>query len=521
MKRKEKLLDKIVKKDYNDKLEEVLSKKDFSEEVKNILLDMMYKIEISYKDYETVKKNVLPKEQYIENIINIVEKDCNKISLIKPNSKNQTSKFEVKKEEKEIICYPITNKLLYCLAKIQKSEDILKQDTPILNKTFTDMVNIGNNINIVEPLRDFNGYSWNISVLDIENFYYNLIYQDLIILSDNTLIDEWTCKHNNMIDYADLFNERLQKKYGKKLAKETIQLLENISVLLELYTDNSFRKNILERKKVAEKEIKAMENKEKYLEDISNQKKELEKKIKQIDIILNNKELLAKEYEKRNENLPLDKKIFSKRVLKNKMQEERYDLIMQLQKYNDKMNSKKFLQVQKRLKEEQRYLSLVDEPDYEKKALEYIIMLQNRTLKAIRIKISQAKERQEILKIMYEIRYFNNIPIDTNKKIGQIPKLKKSLELAEKEAFEKAYELKAMTEIVKNKEINFKILQNIFSLNIIKIEDICIKIIKEKDNSVYIQYYDDNVEDELVKPNFEIKKQDLKIRFNKKALLFI
>ena len=40
---KDKLLSKIVKKDYNNNLEEVLSKKSFSEDVKNTLLNIINK----------------------------------------------------------------------------------------------------------------------------------------------------------------------------------------------------------------------------------------------------------------------------------------------------------------------------------------------------------------------------------------------------------------------------------------------------------------------------------------------
>ncbi len=56
-KKKENFLEKIVKKDYNNELEKVLEKKYFEENAKNILLNIIYKLEASYKDYETVKKN--------------------------------------------------------------------------------------------------------------------------------------------------------------------------------------------------------------------------------------------------------------------------------------------------------------------------------------------------------------------------------------------------------------------------------------------------------------------------------
>ena len=44
-KKKEKLLNKIVKKDYNNELEMILEKKSFDESAKNLLLSILYKIE--------------------------------------------------------------------------------------------------------------------------------------------------------------------------------------------------------------------------------------------------------------------------------------------------------------------------------------------------------------------------------------------------------------------------------------------------------------------------------------------
>ena len=121
-KHKKTLFDKLVKRDYNNYLEKILSKKKYQEETKNLLLDILYKIENSYKDYETVKKNVISKEEYIENIINIVKNDCDTINFIMPK-KNQKKKFEVDKEKKQILCSPIGEELLllsteFCLIKL-------------------------------------------------------------------------------------------------------------------------------------------------------------------------------------------------------------------------------------------------------------------------------------------------------------------------------------------------------------------------------------------------------------------
>ena len=89
-KREEKFFEKIVKKDYNDKLEKILEKKAFAEDAKSILLNILYKIEASYKDYKQVKQNVETKEEIIEGIIETIQNECQKIKLINPNSEESS-----------------------------------------------------------------------------------------------------------------------------------------------------------------------------------------------------------------------------------------------------------------------------------------------------------------------------------------------------------------------------------------------------------------------------------------------
>ena len=73
----------IDMKDYNNELEKILENKLFSYDVKNLLLSMLYKIENAYKDYETVKRQVPTKKEYIENILRIIKEKCLKILLVK------------------------------------------------------------------------------------------------------------------------------------------------------------------------------------------------------------------------------------------------------------------------------------------------------------------------------------------------------------------------------------------------------------------------------------------------------
>ena len=85
MHKKKNLLEKIVKKDYNNELEKVLETKQFDEHVKSTLLSILYKIEAAYKDLETVKKDVQTKEEYVANIIEIIKNNCDSIKIIRMN----------------------------------------------------------------------------------------------------------------------------------------------------------------------------------------------------------------------------------------------------------------------------------------------------------------------------------------------------------------------------------------------------------------------------------------------------
>ena len=60
------MLEKIIKKDKNEILENVLEQKEIDEKTKNLLQGILYKIEDSYKDYKTVKVIEKNDKQYID-----------------------------------------------------------------------------------------------------------------------------------------------------------------------------------------------------------------------------------------------------------------------------------------------------------------------------------------------------------------------------------------------------------------------------------------------------------------------
>ena len=118
--------------DYNNELEKILEKKDFSKDSKNLLLSMFYKVENSYSDYETVKRNIKSKQEYLENILSNI-KLCNSIELVKPNT-NQFREFK----EKNLV-YNVDLKILL---SINKFKDLVIDNTVIISIKVILKINI-------------------------------------------------------------------------------------------------------------------------------------------------------------------------------------------------------------------------------------------------------------------------------------------------------------------------------------------------------------------------------------------
>ena len=523
-KKSDNFLDKIVKKDYNNELEQVLEKKHFDENVKSVLLDMLYKIETSYKDYKNVKQNVVPKEEFVENIINIIKNNCNEIKLVKPNSKeskiigNRT--ILVEKNKKRIICYYMERKLLYCISKISKKEEIINEKYFLINKTLSNLINVGNNINTVEPLRDFNGYSWTTIPNEIESLEHNLVYQNLIILVGTKFLDKWVYNNVFIMDYMKMFEDKLQELYGNENKNELIENLKIISILLDAKFDKNRKEEILKIKEEIEKKLFDIKDNKNFVEKITEQKKQLVKEIKKIDKTLNSKKLIQEEYKKRNENLNLEEKIFSIRILSKLMIEERDKKIKELENLNDILKPQKFVKYKKMLEEREKYLKLLETKDIQKEIDKIILKIQKTFLKCYEIKIDKAKNKQEITKIIYEFRYYNMLLYKHELFIYNTKELEEELEILSKKILKKAQELKVIEKFSRNEDINYSLQKNIFNTRSINLEEIYVKLTKDKEK-YYLQAFDGKSFEEKIELKFKnINRKDLNIMLNKKVKVF-
>lgn len=521
----DKFLDKIVKKDYNNQLEAVLEKKYFDENVKSILLSILYKLETSYKDYKQVKQDVDTKEELIEKIIETIKNDCDEIKLIKPNSEeskiigNRT--FLVEKNKKRIICYNVERKLLYCIAKISKKEKIINDNYFIINETLSNLINTGNNINMVEPLRDFNGYSWTTIFREIESIDHNLIYQNLRILLGNEFLNKWIYNREVMMDYMEIFKNKMEKLYGKENSEDFIKNLEQISILLEVKFDNKNKSKYKKIKEEVEDKLEEIKDNANYIEKITRKKKKLAKEIRTIDETINNKEMLQQEYIERNELLPLEKKIFSIRILSKIMNEERNKKIGELEGLNEILKPQNFVKYKKELEEKERVLKILETNNIQKSIDNLKLKLQKIFLKCFEIKIDKTEDKQELIKLIYEFRYYLLLPYNYENVVYDEKELQEEIDNLLKKLLNKSHKCKVIQKFSNREEVDYELLKKIFVSKSIILEEIEIELTREKDKFI-IQVYDGkSLEEKYQMKKIEnIKNKDFEIRYNKKVKAF-
>lgn len=513
--KKNNLLEKFIKKDFNNELEKILDEKKFNESVKNILLNILYKLEISYKDVKTVKRDVENKDEYIQKLLNNIKNNCDSIKIINMSEKNiipENRTYLIDKTKKEIISYPIDRKVLYAIEKISKPDTIMKEDYFLINETLSDLINIGNNLDMVEPLRDFNGYSWTCVSNEIESVDHNLIYQNLRIIVSNNFLNKWIQNKEFMIDYYELLNDNLEEKYGLNNKNKFIEVLSKLSILFDVKYDLEKKNKILELKDEVIEESNKVSNSKQYIEDVTKEKTKYIKKIKELDSILKDKNLLKQEYNKRNKSLSLEKKIFSLKVLFNKLKKERKKYLEQIEYLNSIINPNTFIKHKNEINKKYDLLKEIDEFDLDEQIEKLKIEFQKIFLQLFEINIKKAETKQDVEKLIYDLRYYLLLPFDRNCLIKDKQELKQIINKIIQEIIDKAINLKAFEKISEDKNVNHEILRNIFFVRIIKLEDTYLKITSEN-KKIYIQIFDEN----MIEEKIEIKKpKDLDIKVNKK-----
>jgi len=518
---KEEIFSKLNIKDYNNKLEKIIAKKAFSEDTKNLLLNMLYKVEISYDDYSKVKVETKLKKDILEEILDIINRDCNTIELVKPELKENKVLKDKKsigiKKEKKIITYPNENAVMYAIYTIKRKSFEISGKNSIIKKSLGYILDIGNNIDITEIIRDFDGWSWNINIGSIEDLEINLVYQTIQSLVGNTFLQDWI-NNDEELDYVKMFEEVLVKKYGTQRGQEIYKLICQTSILIYLSENPNEKIKILEEQKKLIQRLEKIENKKGYLQGLANKKKEIGKKIREIDKRINNSELLKAEFMRINKEAKEEEKIFSLSDFSDMEQDERDRLLGELKKYSILMEPMVYIETKNDLKRKVDIIGGLNlEEGTEGETKHFILLLQKAFLKGFEETIKKTTVKREVESFIYKMRYYKFIPFEKGQYIKDVEELRSELYSVEKALITKACKLKVINILSNDIETNYKVISNLLNTRIIDLNEAVFEL-KKKDNKTVVNIYEENLIDFTGEYDYI---EDVNIKYNKKIKLFV
>lgn len=503
---KEKLISKLSIKDYNNQLEKILVKKSFSENTKNLLLSMLYKIENSYDDFSLVNGDTKTKKETLEEILKIIEDECDTIEIVKTNESKSIL------EQKKIITYLNTKKMLYQIYELKQEFFSVPEEYDIIKPSLEKTLKQGYNVASTEVIRDFNGWSWNIAVEEIENLTANFIYQTLKILLGNEFLEQW--KENTSENYVEKITKKLEKQYGFKISNKLIELIYEMSIINVIKQNQNEKQRLIEKQNKLEKEFNEIENKKEYLNKLAIKKKIIVSEIKKIDDIINNDRKLKEEFISRNEKLDMNHRIFSLSDLVEILEAERQELIIKLNNYCKKMEPLNFVNLKEKIEKNLKIIKELDLQNYSEKIYNTKVKeLIETVYQALKIKIYNITEKQDIVKLIYQIRYYSMIYINKQKQVKDICNIDEIQRLI----ITKACKQKIITIISKNIKENYNLIRNILQTDIIELEKMSFKFMKNEDKIILEIFDEENKYKTLEFDHIE----ELNVKLNKKVKIFI
>lgn len=539
------IFSKIIK-DYNNELEIILEKKAFSSDVKNLLLSMLYKIENAYEDYKKVKVNVCSKKQFVQEILETIEKRCSEIEIIKPMSEEGQKLYEenknciVDKENDHIKTFQNEKSILDAIMEMRQEEIEISPKYEIIAMPIKETLLVGNKENSLELITNFNGWSWDITKLGEIKTIYVKLYQMLVILIGNKGIENWinnrtiedeieeipsnvilSSKYNESfgitkeeiqgekIDHIEKIKNKFIESYGEELAKSFLEKFIQVAILNTTKKNKEYKEKVQNEMQGLEEELKSMSNNKLFIENLSEQKKQITKQIKEIDTLLTDETKLKKEYEKRNKKLPNKEKIFSTSHLKLMLEKQRERKLQQIKQINKKMEPQEYVKIKGELEKKLNFYKQIKIQDESKEnTLTLQLELEKIFIQCFYKKIENAKEKKQIENLIYELRYYKKIQPIVIKETDEI----------EKKLIEKAIAEKILIQISQSEKTNYQILKNIYETKIIDLDTI-VYTLKYTKGTLTLNIYDGNTHDETKQIPIT-EKTELNVKLNKKIKIW-
>jgi hypothetical protein len=230
--------------------------------------------------------------------------------------------------------------------------------------------------------------------------------------------------------------------------------------------------------------------------------------------LLNSKEALKEELDKKNLKLEQDKQIPNVTAYKKLLEKRRKICMDKISELTNKINPINYINKKRELEEVIKNSSA----DIAGKE-EIIINMQKEFIKVLKEELSETEDVELLKAYVYKIRYYRFLYINKEKQVKDIKELEDALKDVQKQIILKLEEKEEIKKITKDEDFNFEIISNILDTKIMDLSEIRFEI-NLKDNIALVKTY----EKETYEKDFEIPtkytKKDLEIKEKKCYKLF-
>ncbi len=499
-------------KDYNAELDAILDKKTFSSNIKNLLLNLVYKLEISYRDFEVVKKGVRSKEDFLNEIIETIRLYCDNVKTVEPDSNQAKSlkrhcvKSLTNTKERSVLCYPTEIALLYAISDISPKYFYMESDILLKNRFQNALVN-GYTYNNVEILRDFSGWSWDRTYPRSFEYIDNLIYYNLLVILGEKFLYDWRTYGSTRRDFIEEAKEYI------RIFTDDDEYFKSLYKLIYISTRGKEREHIDEIIKSKNEEKEKLENRLKYIEDAKKTKEKLTKQVKKVTSVVINNELLQKQFNKLTDKTKEDKKIKSLITYKRYLMIERERMLEEIEQISFILKPINFIAYKQEIKE------FTDQYNNIGTFEEVLIESQKNFLKIIYKRLLKMKDVDEIINVIYQLRYYRRLNVSRKTTIDDYEEIEIAFDRVLKKAITLLCKMGGMKIITMDINLNYEIIKYILDTKIIKLEQIKMAFAKDVD-SLLIRVYDKDIFEKQGRKKIDMKQLSLEVKTGHKIKLF-
>lgn len=499
-------------KDYNSELDAILDKKYFSSNVKNLLLNLVYKLEISYRDFEIVKKGVRSKEDFLNEIIETIRLYCDNVKTAEPGSEQakMLKKYYLKSltntEERSILCYPTEIALLYAISDISPKYFYMDSNLLVKNRFQHALVN-GYTYNNIEILRDFSGWSWDRTYPRSFEFIDNLIYYNLLVMLGEKFLYDWRTYGSTKRDFIEEAKEYI------KIFTEDEEYFKSIYKLLYLSTKGKEREKLDEIIKSKNEEKKKLENSAEYIENAKKLKEKLVRQEKKITSVITNDEALKKQFNNLTEKVKDGKFVKTLSSYKRYLISEREKILEEIERISFILKPINFIAYKQEIEEFTEQYNNIGTLE------EVLIESQKNFLNFVYKRLLKMKTSDEIIDVIYQLRYYRRLNVSRKTTIEDYEELDIAFNKVLKKAITSLCKLGGMRIITMDINLNFEIIKYILDTKIIKLEQIKMAFAKDVD-ALLIRVYDKDIFEKQGRKRLDMSKLSLEVKTGHKIKLF-